>query len=105
MISGILALFFNVITVNKSAEYYSKAYKILDSKAETLRGTAFDSVVNSSTSISEIPSGNIAVTVTNTVDGAPRTNIKKVDIVISWNFRKQSSIREVTYITRGGIKK
>lgn len=105
MMSGILTLYFNVITVNKSSEYYSSAYKLIDSEIEELRGTSFENITNVNTDISELPSGHLDISVSNEIDGAPQDDIKKVDVVISWYFRKQSQVREITYIAKGGIKR
>ncbi len=105
MMSGILTLFFNVITVNKSAEYYSTAYKLMDSKIEELRGTSFETIIDDTYQISELPQGEGIISISNEIDGAPQSDIIKVDLNISWYFKKKNQIREVTYITKGGIKK
>jgi hypothetical protein len=105
ILAGILTLFLNVITVNKSAEYYSTAYKLMDSKIETLRGSAFESIANSTYQIPELPQGQGIITVTNEIDGAPQADIIQIKLEISWNFKKLNRIKELTYITKGGIKK
>lgn len=105
MMSGILTLFFNVITVNKSAEYYSTAYKLMDSKIEELRGVSFETITEENYQIPNLPQGEGTIDISNEVDGAPQSDIIKVDLTISWYFKKENQIREVTYITKGGIKK
>jgi len=105
LFAGLLPLFLNIITVNKSAEYYSKAYKILDSKMEEYRSNSFDSLVTGNFTVTDLPSGQGTLTVTNNVDGAPQTDIKKLDLIISWTFKKQNQVRIITYVARNGIKR
>jgi hypothetical protein len=107
IISGILPLFLNVITVNKSSEYYSRSYKIVDSKMEELRNTPFDSLTTGTTNftVSGLPapaSGSVAIT--SNIDGAAQTNIKKVTVTVTWTFRGAKQSSAVTYIARGGLK-
>lgn len=105
MIAGVLPVFLNSITANKSAEFYSKAYKLLDSKVEQLRDTDFNSITSGNYAVPELPSGQGVLAVTNNIEGSTQVDIKKVDLTISWNFKRNQSVRLVTYITRGGIKK
>jgi hypothetical protein len=105
MIAGIIPVFLNSITANKSAEFYSKAYKLLDSKAEELRNADFAAIASGNFAVTELPSGAGTLAVSNNVDGAPRTDIKKVDITITWNFTRSQTVRLATYVTKGGIKK
>lgn len=103
VVSGVLTVFLNVITINKDSEFYSQAYKIADSELEKLRGASFDSIANSTNPITALPQGEVVVAVSNTIDGAPQADIKKVDLKLRWNFRKQREIRLVTLIARNGI--
>lgn len=103
LISGAFSLFSTVITANKTAEYFSNAYKLLDSKVETTRAKAFDSIITESFSVPELPNGTGTVTVSNNIDGAPQADIKQVDIIISWTFKKTHQVRAVTYVAKGGI--
>jgi len=104
-ISGIIPLYLNVVTVNKSAQYYSTAYKVLDSKIEEYRNTSFDSVNSGTFSITELPSGQGALTVSNNIDGAPQADIKRLDLTITWNFKKTNQVNITTYIARNGLKR
>lgn len=105
IISGVLPVFLNSITANKSAEYYSNAYKILDSRLEEYRNTDFNALANNTFEVTELPSGEGVLTVTNNIEGSPQADIKKIDLVINWNFKNQRQVKAVTYISRGGIKK
>lgn len=105
IISAILPLFLNVITVNKNAEYYSKAYKILDSKIENVRNLPFDSVANENFNIPELPQGAGTLSISNVVDGEPQADIKEITVTIRWNFKKQSQVNAVTYLAKGGLKR
>lgn len=105
IISGVLPVFLNSITANKSAEYYSMSYKILDSKIEEYRNADFNALADSTFTVSELPSGQGVLVVTNNIEGAPQADIKKIDLIIQWNFKNQRQVRAVTYISRGGIKK
>jgi type II secretory pathway pseudopilin PulG len=105
IISGVLPIFLNSITANKSAEYYSTAYKILDSKIEEYRNADFDTLASYNFQVTGLPSGQGVLAVTNNIEGTPQVDIKKLTLTISWNFKNQKQVRAVTYISRGGIKK
>jgi len=103
LISGAFSLFSTVYTSNKTAEYYSNAYKLLDSKIESTKRQSFDSIVTSNFAVTELPSGQGTVTVSNNIDGSAQTDIKQVDVVISWDFKKSHQVRAVTYIAKAGV--
>jgi prepilin-type N-terminal cleavage/methylation domain-containing protein len=104
-ISGIIPLFLNVIQVNKSAEYHSKAYKIVDTKLESLRSGDFENITSQTSNISELPNGSLIVASSDIVDGAPQPDIKKVLITVRWNFNRDQSVKIESFITRNGITK
>lgn len=103
IISGILPLFLNIITAGKSAAHYSSAYKIADSKIEDYRNSNFDMLADENFTLTELPSGNLTSTVTNEVDGLNEAEIKRVELVVSWNYKRAQDIKIVTYIYRGGL--
>jgi prepilin-type N-terminal cleavage/methylation domain-containing protein len=103
LISGAFSLFSTVITANKTAEYFSNAYKLLDAKVETTKQKSFDSIITESFSVPELPNGQGTITVTNNIDGSPQSDIKQIDVIISWTFKKTHQVRAVTYIAKGGI--
>ncbi len=103
MISGILPLFLNVITANKSAAYYSSAYKIADSLIEDCRSKSFDSVVDDSIVIPDLPEGQANIVTSNEIDGFTENDIKKVSLTLSWDFKNYQEIKIVTYIARDGL--
>jgi prepilin-type N-terminal cleavage/methylation domain-containing protein len=104
IITGVMPLYMNVIVANKSAAYYSSAYKVADSMIEAYRGAAFDTIVDGETGIiSELPGGEYTLDVTSELNGSPEADIKKVDLVISWDFKKERELRVVTYISRSGM--
>lgn len=105
LISGAFSLFFSVITYNKLAEHYSVAYKTLDSKIELLRSTSFDSIINEDAPVANLPGSNLAVRVDNNLDGLPQSDIKEVEVTISWYFKKDFQLKAVTYISKGGIQR
>lgn len=106
-ISGIIPLYLNVVTVNKSAQYYSTAYKILDSKIEEYRNSDFNSLTTQNNiNIPELPPvGRADLIVTSDIDGAPQADIKKLDLTITWTFKKQNQVRIVTYVAKNGLKR
>lgn len=104
IISGILPVFLNSITANKSAEYYSKAYKILDSKMEEYRNSNFDTLDSTTFDVPELPQGQGTLTITDNVEGAPQNDIKQAELKIVWNFKNEKEVKIVTYIARGGLK-
>lgn len=103
LISGAFSIFSTVYTSNKTAEYFSNAYKLLDSKIETTKSQGYDSIVTGTFPVPELPSGQGTITVSNNIDGAPQTDIKQVDIIVSWNFKKTHQVRAVTYIAKAGV--
>lgn len=106
IISGVLSVYLNVITSNKTVEFYSVAYKALDDKLEELRAESFSSLADSNFTVSGLPPGNTGtVSIDNNIDGSPQSDIVQADITIGWNFRKDYQVRAVTYIAKGGIKK
>lgn len=105
IISGVFPVFINSIEANKSAEYYSKAYKILDSKIEEYRNSDFNSLTDTEFDIAELPSGHGVLTVEENVEGAPQNDIREVELTVSWNFKRDREVKIATYIARGGIKK
>jgi type II secretory pathway pseudopilin PulG len=105
IISGVFPVFINSIEANKSAEYYSKAYKILDSKIEEYRNADFNTLSSSQFDIPELPGGQGTFTVSNTVEGAPQNDIKQVNLVVHWDFKRARQVESSTYMSRGGIKK
>jgi len=105
MASGIIPLFIYSISVNKSSEYYSIAYKKLDSKVEEYRELPFDELSSETFQISELPEGQGVLTVTDVIEGAPQTDIKSIKLVITWNFKRSQEIKSVTYVSREGLKR
>lgn len=108
LLTGVLTIFVNVMTTNKSNEYYSLAYKQLDSKIEEIRNTPFTSLPTYPTSFTPTslpgnPTGT--VTLTNNIDGNVETNIYQVDVSITWNFKRQQTIKTSTYVTKGGLRR
>lgn len=105
MMSAILPLFMNVLTANKSAAYYSEAYKIADSRIEELRSMTFENIdaEDGSENISSLPNGEITTTVTNEIEGVPENGIRQVEITIYWNFKSEKEYSTSTLITEGGI--
>jgi prepilin-type N-terminal cleavage/methylation domain-containing protein len=103
IISGILPLFLNIISAGKSAAYYSGAYKIADSKVEEYRNSNFDALADEATPITELPNGTLSTTITNEIDGLAETEIKRVELVVGWNYKRDQEIKIVTYIYRGGL--
>jgi prepilin-type N-terminal cleavage/methylation domain-containing protein len=103
MTSTIIAVLINVQVLNRKIEYRSLAYKALDSKIESLRATAFDSVTSGSFAIAGLPASSGNITSTNIVEGSPQTDIKLVTVTVNWDFKKAQSIQTSTYITRNGI--
>lgn len=104
ILGGVLPLFLNIITTNKSTELYSKAYKDLDSKIETLRNLNYDSIVNGSFTVADLPAAATpnTISVIDNAGGIP--NLKQVTVVINWDFKGNKSIKATTFIARGGIK-
>ena len=105
IVTGVLAAFVNVITINKTNEYYSQAYKILDSKIEELRSEPFSGIADSTFSVSELPGGTGTVTISNNIEGQNQDGIVEADVTVSWNFKKQTEVKASTYISNGGLKK
>ena len=103
MVSGIIPLFISVVQSNKSASYYSNAYRIADSKIEEYRRASFDGLTTNTFTISSLPSGQGTLTVTNNIDGAPQVDIKRLDLTIAWNYKKARSASISTYVTRNGV--
>jgi len=104
MISGIVPLFLNVITVNKSAGYYSDAYKIADSLIEEYRSKHYAEIVSSGTiDLPDLPEGKAVLVVEEELDGLSIEGIKEVNLKVSWNFKKYQEISISTYIADGGI--
>ena len=103
MVSGILPLYVAVIRSNKSASYYSSAYRQIDSQLEVYRRASFDGIVNGNFTVTDIPGAQGTVTVSNVLDGAPQANIKQVDLKITWYFKKNNQIKTSSYITRNGV--
>jgi prepilin-type N-terminal cleavage/methylation domain-containing protein len=103
MTSTIIAVLINVQVLNRKIEFRSLAYKALDSKVESLRATAFDSVTSGSFAVSGLPAATGNVTSTNIIEGSPQNDIKLVTVTINWNFKRAQSIQTSTYITRNGI--
>jgi prepilin-type N-terminal cleavage/methylation domain-containing protein len=107
VMAGILGVYTNVLTINKSNEYYSRGYRDLDSKMETLRGTLFTNLAVGTTTaaVPDLPGGQSTTVITNVVNGAPQTGILQVTVTISWNYKRNTQIKSSTFITQGGLKK
>lgn len=112
LISGILPVFLNIITTNKSVQYQSAAYKIADSKLESLRAGNFSEIPDNQTiqnphaSLAQLPANaSLSVTSTKQVDGSEQTNIRRVEVTVNWYFKRNENIRLVSYIAANGIKK
>jgi type II secretory pathway pseudopilin PulG len=103
IISAILPLFVNVVMAGRSATYYSSAYKIADSKMEEYRNSNFDLIAQENTAVSDLPDGQLASEITNEIDGVNKTDIKRVEMTISWKYQRTQEIKIVTYIYRGGL--
>ncbi|MEI6639892.1 MAG: hypothetical protein WCL46_09250 [Chlorobium sp.] len=103
LISGLIPLFIAVIRANKTSEYYSRAYRDIDSQVEKYRGGSFDGITTGTFTVTDLPSGQGTVTVSNTIDGMPQNDIKQVDLTLSWNYKRQNQIKITTYISRNGI--
>lgn len=106
MISGIIPLFLNVITANKSANYYSTAYRLADSKIEELRSLPFEDIdaAAGTESAPGLPDDSeILITVNNNINGGAQTDIREVEVTINWNFKSAKSHSISTLITQGGI--
>jgi hypothetical protein len=97
IISGVFPVFINSIEANKSAEYYSKIEEYRNADFNTLSSSQFD--------IPELPGGQGTFTVSNTVEGAPQNDIKQVNLVVHWDFKRARQVESSTYMSRGGIKK
>lgn len=107
MVSGVLPIFLNVMVANISSKNFSNAYKIADSKIEEYRNTPFLNIESEEFDIPELADadGHGSLTVTEEVDGVAAEGIKKLDLTISWNYKRERNIRIVTYITEGGISR
>lgn len=103
IISAILPLFINVIAAGRSAAYYSSAYKLADSKMEQYRNTNFDLIAPESITTTDLPNGQIISEITSEVDGVNETDIKRVELKVSWNYQRPQEVKLVTYIYRGGL--
>lgn len=103
IISAILPLFVNVIAAGRSAAYYSSAYKLADSKIEQYRNTNFDLLAPENMTTSELPNGQVVSEISNEVDGVNETDIKRVELRVSWNYQRPQEVKIVTYIYRGGL--
>ena len=103
IVSSILPLFVNIMKAGKSAAYYSTAYKLADSKIEEYRNSNFDTLADESATLTELPNGNLETTITNEVDGSIETDIKRIELIIGWEFQRAQEIKIVTYIYRGGL--
>jgi type II secretory pathway pseudopilin PulG len=103
IISGILPLLLNTVTAGKTATYYSTAYKIADSKIEDYRNSNFDILQDEEIDISELPGGTLTTTVTNEIDGNPEDDMRKIELLLRWSFKRDQEIKIVTYIYRGGL--
>lgn len=103
MISGIIPLYIGVIRANKSSEYYSRAYRDLNSQVEVYRRASFDSLDNGTFTVSNLPSGQGTLTVSNMIDGAPQADIKQLNLTVSWNYKRTNSVKITTYVTRNGV--
>jgi len=105
MMSGLIPLFMSVLTANKSAAYYSEAYKVADSRIEELRSLSFESIdaEDGAENITTLPEGEVTTDITNEIDGAPRDNLRQVIITITWNFKSEKTYSTSTLIAEGGI--
>jgi len=103
IVSSILPLYVNIMKAGKSAAYYSTAYKLADSKIEEYRNSNFDTLADESAALTELPNGNLETTITNEVDGSIETDIKRIELIIGWEFQRAQEIKIVTYIYRGGL--
>jgi hypothetical protein len=107
---GIMAVYFDVLAINKSNDYYSHAYRDLDSKIETLRATPFANLAVGTTtsSVTDLPGTNqVNTVITDTIDGVSQTGkgIYQVTVTVSWTYKRTTQISESTYITNGGLHK
>ncbi len=107
MISGILPLFLSVIAANRSAAYYSLAYKLADSKIEEMRSISFSEIdeEDGTYEISGLPDGQMIVTISDEIDGEPQEGIRQVVVDLSWNYKSEKSHTISTLITEEGIGK
>lgn len=109
MTSAIIPLFLDVITVNKSAAYYSEAYKLTDSKIEELRSLSFENIdaqdgeYSEPENIGNLPNGLLIINITNVIEGVPEDGIREIIITITWNFKSEKTYTTSTLITEGGI--
>jgi type II secretory pathway pseudopilin PulG len=103
MISGILPLYVGVIRANKSSEYYSRAYRDIDSQVEKYRKDSFDTLASGTFTVTDLPSGQGTVVVSNVIDGVAQNDIKQVNLTLTWVYRKTNSVKITTYITRNGV--
>lgn len=108
LLTGVLTIFVNVMSTNKSNEYYSSAYKQLDSKVEEIRNTPFANLGTFPTTFTPtgLPSGATGtVSLTNSINGVTEANIYRADVTITWTFKNQHQIKTSTYVAKGGIRR
>lgn len=108
MISAIMPLFISVMISNKSASYYSEAYKAADTKIEYLRSLSFEEMEllnGTNESLPNLPDGNNMSIAINDyeIDGIEQNDIKEVTVTINWNFKSEKTYTTSTLITQGGI--
>jgi hypothetical protein len=103
MLSGIIPLFMHVITANRSAAYYSVAYKAADSIIEENRIKNFEDVDTYNGEVEGLPTGNSFTFTVNDEVKELDNEIKQVDLNIKWFFKSEKEINISTYITAGGI--
>jgi hypothetical protein len=107
IMSGVYAVFIDVLAINRKTDYYSRAYRALDSKVETIRGTLFSNIVPGTTTVAvpQLPGGQATTEITNVVDGAAQTDIVQATVTITWDYKGASQVKSTTFITKKGIKK
>ncbi len=94
----------SLILVRKQ-QYEDIAYHIANKEMESLRATSFDSLTNSSGSISDtqlnlIPSGSGTFTI---ADYSGYSDLKQLIVTVTWNDGSSKSVTLNTLALKGGL--
>lgn len=102
--SAILPLFTRAISANKESKNKLYAYQAANAEIENLRSTSFANLTSYNFSVPNIPDAQGTVSLSNIIDGSPRTGILKATVSVSWPYKqKNENITLVTYIAEKGI--
>jgi len=105
LLTSVIVTINNLMVLNKKIEIRSKAQYALDSEIEAIRAADFDSVLDNTTfPVTDVTNGVGTINVETQLDGTEQTDIKRVDILITWPWKNgpDQSIKASTYIVKKG---